>query len=342
MRGLGPADPAVFEPSIRVVLSGSGDSSPHPIGFRIADICCLGTVNVRPLPPPNYGSNMSSIARIFIVLNLLLTALVLGWSSNLLKVDQDYKQQLADLQESSDAVIAGKDGEITLLNTEVSTQKEASGRNREQRDAAAAARDALQSQLDLEREKCARAEATTAKFSQTITGIDEGRKATQEKADQAMADKTEAVDARREAESASKDAGDAKRAAEEDLAEANRQIAAHETTIATLAKDLGKSETIVAVLVDKYNVDLTTLTAQPDINGAVVAVSDDVKPGLLGINRGKADGVKRGYVFSIYNGSKLKGRARVETVEDNMCFAVVESVFENRTFSTGDIAATRL
>ncbi|MCP5020385.1 MAG: hypothetical protein GY930_01290, partial [bacterium] len=178
---------------------------------------------------------MSSIARMFIVLNLLLTALVLGWASNLLEVDQSYKKQLADLQKSSDDVIADKNSEITLLNTEVSTQKEASGRRREQRDAAAAARDQFKSELELAREDSAQLSVTNDKFSQTIAGIDEGRKATQQKADQAMSDKAEAVDARREAESASKDAGDAKRAAEEELAAANRQIAALETTIAGLS-----------------------------------------------------------------------------------------------------------
>ncbi len=285
---------------------------------------------------------MSSIARIFIVLNLLLTALVLGWASNLLEAEQNYKEQLETLQTTSDEALAGKDGEITTLNTEVSTLKEASDSNRDQRDAAVLARDKFSSDLDLERENSAQLSATNDKFSQTIAGIDEGRKATQERADQATQDKTEAIDARREAESSARDAGDAQRAAEEALAAANRQIAAHETTITGLTTDLGKSETTVALLVDRYNVDLSTITAQPDISGAVVVVSNDVKPGLLGINRGKADGVKRGYMFSIYNGSKLKGRARVETVEDNMCFAVVESVFENRTFSTGDLAKTRL
>lgn len=285
---------------------------------------------------------MSSIARIFIVLNLLLTALVLGWASNLLSADQNWKEMHVSLTASTDEALAGKDGEITLLNTEVASLKESTNRLREERDNKGRSADSFSSQLDLEREKSAAAQGTLDKFSQTIAGIDEGRKATQDKYDQAEQDKVAAIDARREAESSSKDAGDAKRSAEEALAGANRTIASLETNVASLTKELGKSETRVAILVDKYNVKLDEITAQPEIRGAVVVVSDEVKPGLLGINRGKADGVKRGYVFSIYNGSQFKGRARVETVEDNMCFAVVESVYENRTFSTGDMAATRL
>jgi hypothetical protein len=285
---------------------------------------------------------MSSIARIFIVLNLLLTALVLGWASNLMSADQNWKEQHAALELSSNEALAGKDAEITTLNTEIASLKESSGRLREEREAAALARDRNKSDLELEREKSAAAQATNDKFSQTIAGIDDARKATQDKYDQSEQDKVAAIDARREAEAAAKDAGDAQRAAEEALAAANRTIASLETNLNTLSQNLASTNTTLAVLVDKYNVDLTTIMAQPEISGAVVVVSNDVKPGLLGINRGKADGVKRGYVFSIYSGNQFKGKARVESVEDNMCFAVVESVFENRSFATGDMAATRL
>ncbi|MDF1839353.1 MAG: hypothetical protein P1V35_15910 [Planctomycetota bacterium] len=285
---------------------------------------------------------MSSIARIFIVLNLLLTALVLGWASNLMSADQNWMEKHDTVLAAKDAELAGKDEEITNLNTEVASLKESSGRHREERDANAAALTRTTSDLEVEREKSAAAQATVSKFSQTISGIDEGRKATQDKFDQAQEDKVAAIDARREAEESAKDAGDGQRAAEEALAAANRTIASLETDVNTLTKNLAKTDTTLAMVVDIYNINLDEVTAQPEISGAVVVVSNDVKPGLLGINRGKADGVKRGYVFSIYNGSQFKGRARVETVEDNMCFAVVESVYENRAFSTGDMAATRL
>ncbi len=285
---------------------------------------------------------MSSIARIFIVLNLLLTALVLGWASNLMSADQNWMDQHAALVTSSDAALAGKDEEITNLNTEVASLKESSGRFREERDSNAASLGRANSDLEMEREKSAAAQATVSKFSQTISGIDDGRKATQDKFDQAQEDKVAAIDARREAEEAAKDAGDAKRAAEEALAAANRTIASLETNVNSLTQSLGRTETTLATVVEIYNVNMEDIVSQPEISGAVVVVSNDVKPGLLGINRGKADGVKRGYVFSIYNGSQFKGKARVESVEDNMCFAVVESVYENRSFSTGDMAATRL
>ncbi|MFT5200332.1 MAG: hypothetical protein ACI87O_003008 [Planctomycetota bacterium] len=285
---------------------------------------------------------MSSIARIFIVLNLLLTALVLGWASNLMSADQNWKDQHETLEATSDEALAGKDAEIANLNTEVASLKESGGRLREDRDSNALAKDRFASDLDLEREKSANAQATVSKFSQTISGIDEGRKATQDKYDQSEQDKVAALDARREADEAAKDAGDAQRVAEESLAAANRTIAGLETNLNALTESLGKTETTLAILVGIYNVNLPDIMAQPAISGAVVVVSNEVKPGLLGINRGKADGVVRGYVFSIYQGSQFKGTARVETVEDNMCFAVVESVYENRAFSTGDMAATRL
>ncbi|MCA9003505.1 MAG: hypothetical protein KDB61_16385, partial [Planctomycetes bacterium] len=147
---------------------------------------------------------MSSIARIFIVLNLLLTALVLGWASNLMSADQNWKDKHAALETSSNEALAAKDAEISTLNTNVASLKEDASRLRDERDANAAARDRNQSDLELEREKNAAAQATNDKFASTIAGIDEGRKATQDKFDQAQADKVAATEARREAEEAAK------------------------------------------------------------------------------------------------------------------------------------------
>lgn len=157
-----------------------------------------------------------------------------------------------------------------------------------------------------------------------------------------MADLNEAKEARREAEEAAKEAGDKQRDAEEALANAERTIADLETQVTSLAKDLEDRNTTLDTIAAQYGVDPTKIFAQPTIDGAVVSVSTTVKPGLIGINRGKADGVRRGFIFNIYSGNQFKGTAKVETVEDNMCYATIQSVYENRTMAQGDKAATRL
>jgi len=80
----------------------------------------------------------------------------------------------------------------------------------------------------------------------------------------------------------------------------------------------------------------------PLIQGAVLQVVGDMEPGLVAINKGTADGVKRGYTFEIFNGRTYKGMVRVESVRENMCTAVIIRNVAGTTINQGDGAATRI
>ena len=69
---------------------------------------------------------------------------------------------------------------------------------------------------------------------------------------------------------------------------------------------------------------------------------DAIQPGLVSINKGSNDGVLRGFVFDIYNGAQYKGRVRVETVQGDMCTAVILKTYEGRSIEQGDNAATHI
>ena len=82
----------------------------------------------------------------------------------------------------------------------------------------------------------------------------------------------------------------------------------------------------------------TTVT----INGAVLQVVDSIEPGLVSINRGTDDGVERGFTFEIYSGNQYKGQVRVESVQKNICTAIVLRTHSGAAISAGDAAATRI
>ena len=84
------------------------------------------------------------------------------------------------------------------------------------------------------------------------------------------------------------------------------------------------------------------LYGMPLINGVVIEALYDVEPGLVAINKGTADNVKRGYTFDIYNGADYKGRVRVENVRENSCTAIVTQPVDGKRIGQGDKAATRL
>jgi len=78
----------------------------------------------------------------------------------------------------------------------------------------------------------------------------------------------------------------------------------------------------------------------PRIDAAVLTV--DADENLVWLNVGSNDGVKRGFTFHVYRGSRYKGDVRVENVEDDFCAAVVIMAAESTVMAQGDRATTIL
>jgi len=87
---------------------------------------------------------MSNIGRIFIVLNLVLSAAFLGWALNALSTSKDLQQALADEQAVHKKDVEAKDGELQKLQGELTGVMEQTRTTREERDLAKA---------DVERQK---------------------------------------------------------------------------------------------------------------------------------------------------------------------------------------------
>ena len=77
---------------------------------------------------------MSPIGRIFIVLNLILSAAFLGWAANALATTEDYKQQLQDERASLGAELLAKEDEVSQLNSQKDRLENDARSFREQRD----------------------------------------------------------------------------------------------------------------------------------------------------------------------------------------------------------------
>ncbi len=126
------------------------------------------------------------------------------------------------------------------------------------------------------------------------------------------------------------------------IAALEKQIGDNEMAIASLNKVVSQRDTELAMLVQKTGVPLSDILAQPMIEGSVIEALYDIEPGLVAINKGSADGVKRGFTFDIYNGSQYKGRVRVENVREATCTALVTIGVPDQAMGQGDSAATSL
>jgi hypothetical protein len=158
-----------------------------------------------------------------------------------------------------------------------------------------------------------------------------------------------AMQAQRDAEKARDEAVAARTAAEAKAGDLETKLHTSEGTVA----DLEKSSTSLKKEVEKLNTDLASLqaatnvkladfTSMPQIEGRILDVATNIEPGLVAINKGEADGVKRGFTFEIYEGKTYKGQARVEYVHPNSCSALLIRPVPGQKVRQGDSAATRL
>jgi multidrug efflux pump subunit AcrA (membrane-fusion protein) len=164
-----------------------------------------------------------------------------------------------------------------------------------------------------------------------------------------QADKDKAVQAQHDAEKARTEAESKQAMAQQELASlqttlegANTKIADLEKEVTSTSKSKKQVETQLASLQQYTGATLDGIKPMPPIEGLVLAVDMDVKPGLISINRGKDSNVERGFTFDIYAGKKYKGRARVEFVHATSCAAIMVYPVPGETISQGDIATTKL
>ena len=285
---------------------------------------------------------MSTIAKIFTVLNVILAAAFLGWAANTVQLNNDFKAkyeaELAAHAETNKLLGADKSALAAKLN------EATEARTRLQQEVESAKNE--NSRVDSENKANAQTLATIQADYKKIAGTLEGLEADSKAAHEAQ---LKAQTAQHEAESKAKDATAAQMAAEakasgleNDLIGARQDIANKEKALASAEKDREKVKTELATVVEATGFKLSTAKAMPAIDGKVLAVEMGVEPGLVSINKGKSSQVERGFTFEIFEGAVYKGQARVEYVYDDMCSAVLVRKVAGQTIRAGDGAATHL
>jgi uncharacterized phage infection (PIP) family protein YhgE len=287
---------------------------------------------------------MSTIGKIFILLNFALSCAFLGWAVNATSVSNEWKVKYdKEVVARADEVrtLTGELKQVRDLKTELENNKITLTNQ-----LSSAKNDATRFQEEATKEKADNADLRTSlnKMTSTLDTIEQNRQklqADKEKAEQAQRD-AETAKAAAEAARDTATAGAEKSSGE--LTTANESIAKLEKEKTALQKESSSLQTQLDTLVANTGAKLGDYAPVPDIRGAVLEVSMAVEPGLIMINRGSADSpaVKRGYTFEIYDGKTYKGQGRVEYVHDHMSSAIITRKVPGQTIRQGDGAATRL
>jgi len=284
---------------------------------------------------------MSTIGKVFVVLNLLLAAVFLGYASTALATTASYKKDLEAERKAHEATIEEKDAEIA----EARTERDAARLDLEEarRSSSEHKTRADQAEADL-REAKAQVDQMTA----AVTGIQAELSDLDSQLAEIESSKDDAVAARVEAENERDDALDARdeaikeqRDAEDAARRAEQRIAKLEGDLSEAQRKLSQAETTLATVVAEYNINLDGLSAVPEIEAAVLGINYDLPPGLVALNKGRADGVQKGFVFEIFD-DNYKGQVKVVDVEDKVCSAIVVRAVDDRPIRQGDRATTQL
>ncbi len=285
---------------------------------------------------------MSAIGRIFLVLNLILSALFVGWAANALSTSEEYKKQL-DTEVASHATTQSEaDSMAEGLRAELSTAKTRAASLLDERNDFSNNATRLQGELDA---ALARTDSlggdvavigsTIADLNSTLGAMEAAKNKAVADAAQAKSNADDATDAKMAADSARIDAEDA-------LDSANAMIAALETSLASSKASNSRLSATLATAVEEYGIALGEITSQPEISSTVLSVKQSGDIALVALNVGSDDAVVKGMTFEIWSGGQYKGQVRVESVMPGMCSALVTKAVDNTSIAEGDHADTRL
>lgn len=286
---------------------------------------------------------MSTIGKVFVVLNLLLAGIFLGYASTSLGTKAESKRTLeaerAAHEETRTTLTEERDratGEVASLrrtnqdrDAQISDLQGQLSRAELDRDAARQENAALNASVDQLSADISTINTTLESIEQAKDAAVAARVAAEDERDQANDERDQAISDRR-------DAQDATRAREQ-------QIASLEAELESTKTDLDRRKVELAALVEYTGTPLSAITAQKAIEAAVLGVKyEGAGNGLVSLNVGSADEVVPGYVFDIHTGNQYKGRVKVLTVYENICSAEIIAPEPGTKMAQGDSASSVL
>ncbi|MFT4710829.1 MAG: hypothetical protein ACI9D0_001452 [Bacteroidia bacterium] len=285
---------------------------------------------------------MSAIGRIFLVLNLILSAVFLGWASNALSTSDEYKGQLDTLQAAHEQAMLDGDAAAADLQAQLNTAKASASTARNSRDDFETLSSGLKSDLEAQTARNETLNGSVTTIGSNIQDLNNTLAAVEQAKDDAVALAAQAKSDADDATRAKMAADQARAAAEDNLDQANAMIAMLEAKNNSAGKQISSLETTLATAVEVYGIPLSEIMPQPIVNGTVLSVLDRDGISLVSLNVGSDDEVTRGMTFEVWSGSQYKAQVRVESVMPGMCSALVIKTVDGTTITEGDHADTRL
>ncbi len=285
---------------------------------------------------------MSTIGKIFLVLNLILAGAFVGWASNSLNKTAELNKKHADEVAVMTAAKAGVDKELSDARTALTTERTVKDQTRAERDQFESDSKRNKEELDAAKRANDGLRSDVAKINESMTGLTTQLKSIEEAKDRAMAEARDMATQRDDAKRKGEAEADARREADENRTKAEMEIASLEKSLKSTKGELDSTKTELASIIAVTGANTKAGQALPQIEASVVKADYSLKPGLIALNKGSNAGVQAGFTFEVYSGGVYKGQVRVETVHADMCSALITFAKSGTTMTSGDSATTRL
>jgi predicted nucleic acid-binding Zn-ribbon protein len=282
---------------------------------------------------------MSSIGKIFVIVNLVLSVLVLGAAGALLKktnkTESDYKAVAEEL--------ATAKGELDQARSEFAERERSLNadkqRLQEEREDVEVQRQNLErnvSRLEADNQQLAN---DVSAINATLKTLESAFSSTEQRVaelnDQNATLREQVMTARSEANQAERARGDA----EGQLADAQRAAAEAGSELAAVRDELATANKLVEVA-KAAGFDSTTLIAMPRIEANVAEV--DEQYGFVVLDKGSNDSVERGFTFDVHRNGQYLGRVKVDETYANYATARIEIRAPGAHMQRMDKASTHL
>jgi predicted RNase H-like nuclease (RuvC/YqgF family) len=284
---------------------------------------------------------MSTVGKVFVVLNLALAALFVGAAASLIGTSQEFrsKYEAEAVAHASDNKVKDMQlGDLQGQVDELSRQNQSKADQIKQQDANNAA---IESDLETERQQ-------NSDLRESVGGIDSklgdleqnnrslgNRIADLERDNQGLrVERDEALD-ERDSANASQNAAD----------ETARSATSRANNLSLeLVRSVDRAESAeanLAALSRQTGVDINSIGGQPDLKGLVLDASYQGRFPIVIVNLGKSHKVRPGFTFDVYNGSNYKGQIEVQVVNADTSSCTVKLAGDSN-IGRGDRIATNL
>lgn len=285
---------------------------------------------------------MSVFAKIFIVINLVLSVVFLTVSSTVLTQRADYKRQLEEqVQKNTELEAKGKRREEDLTTRNLNLQEDIKSYQSQTESLLREISTLRGENLKLAKkfdQQHLLFQALNGSF-QSQTRMIEAITQQNSNLNQVLALEDNKLSEFKDAMHRAKNQAYAAMATNQGL---QGQLRDKDQQISDLDEQLNEFKSKIDHLKDlgiKVE-ELTQVKVPPPLDGKVVAFNEEVN--LVMVNLGAKQGVEKGMIFTVHRGSTYVGQIVVEQVYPDMASARIDPRFENEQTREGDDVTTRI